>query len=43
MGEIKPSTAPDLGFADIAQLIAAAKQRALQAVIASVQVPVRAK
>ncbi len=32
MGEIKPSTAPDLGFADIAQLIAAAKQRALQAV-----------
>jgi len=32
MGEIKPSTAPDFGFADIAQLIAAAKQRAVQAV-----------
>ena len=32
MGEIKPSTASDLGFADIAQLIAAAKQRAVQAV-----------
>ena len=32
MGEIKPSTAPDFGFAGIAQLIAAAKQRAVQAV-----------
>ena len=32
MGEIKPSTASVLGFADIAQLIAAAKQRAVQAV-----------
>lgn len=32
MVKIKPSPSPDVGFADIAQLIAAAKQRALQAV-----------
>ena len=32
MAKIKASPSPDVGFADIAQLIAAAKQRALQAV-----------